>query len=159
MVDFSLGRPTDSPASDHGQSNKWLLMCPLLFVACQTGTLSDKSNPPPAAAVDKGSAGDTRITTGDAPPTPGQDSAADLATLTDSTMPPDRTVAADRPVPPTPDAPRPPDSAPPPPPGTAVGDTAANFTISYCDSATFELHAQQGSYPAVVLLYSWVGFT
>lgn len=54
-----------------------------------------------------------------------------------------------------------PDSAacPTPPFGSSVGISAANFSIPDCGTDLFELHAQCGKYPAVVLLYSYTSFT
>jgi hypothetical protein len=50
-------------------------------------------------------------------------------------------------------------TAPQPPFGSTVGVTASDFSIPDCSGASFDLHAQYGKYPAVVVAFSWTGFT
>ena len=50
-------------------------------------------------------------------------------------------------------------SGPTGPFGSTVGTTAANFTITDCNTTPFDLHGQYDKYPAVVLLFNWTGFT
>jgi hypothetical protein len=50
-------------------------------------------------------------------------------------------------------------TAPQPPFGDTVGVTANNFTIPDCSGASFNLHDQYTKHPAVVVAFSWTGFT